>query len=154
MLDSIGHVGRVVNLGHQFQIVDALADGDSELVSIGDSGKCFSGTLAPVSFAQKVFVAREQNSAEMRGPIQQFGVLQDVASVFLRGQHIHAAPPEKGSVLDLLTLLRICFPFQIQQSVQIARAAHSQLFGNPRCRHRRLRPQSHRDAHFLRIVLA
>ena len=71
MLDSIGHVGGVVNLGHQFQIMDALTDGDSELVGMGDSGKCFSGTLAPGSFAQKVFIAREENSAKdlaVRGP--------------------------------------------------------------------------------------
>jgi len=70
MFDSIRHIGWLINLGHQFEIIDALADGDTELVSINHSRKRLASSLTALSLRKQVLVLREEHSTERSGAFE------------------------------------------------------------------------------------
>ena len=70
MFDSISHIGWFINLGHQLEIIDALADGDTKLVRIDHPGKWPAATLTSPGFREQVLVLREKHPTERRGAFE------------------------------------------------------------------------------------
>ena len=56
---ATGEFGRIAGLRDQFEIGDALADADAQLVAVDHSGKGLAPLLPVVGFGKKVFIAGE-----------------------------------------------------------------------------------------------
>jgi hypothetical protein len=89
MLDAIGNILRFVNLGHQFQIVDVLANGASQLMSVDDARKRLARPLPARAFAKKIFILRKYHPTQCERAVQQTRIIEEVAAVLLGGQHVH-----------------------------------------------------------------
>ena len=70
MFDSISHIGLLIHLGHQFEIMDTLANGDADLVSINHSGKRLAFLLTDTGNRQQIRVLREEHSVERSGALE------------------------------------------------------------------------------------
>jgi len=81
----------IVDLRHQLQIVNALADRDAELVGVDHAGKGLGGNLAGGCFGEEIGVVTEHDTAEHRRPAKQLGVRQAGCGVFLGRYDIDAA---------------------------------------------------------------
>ncbi len=85
VLDAAGEVLRLQDLCHQPQVVDALANGDAQLVRVNNAGKYRARSLPLRAFVQKILVPREQHAIQRQGSIEQRRVQEAPAAIFLRG---------------------------------------------------------------------
>jgi hypothetical protein len=70
MLHAISHVDWLINLGHQFEVTDALANGDTELMGVDHAGKSPAASLPLPGDGEQILVSRDQNSTKYRGAFQ------------------------------------------------------------------------------------
>jgi hypothetical protein len=94
MFHSIDHIGWLINLGHQFEILDALADGDTKLVRIDHPGKRLARSLTSLGFREQVLVLRAEHPTKRSGAIKQSIIGKPPGMVGLGDQNIHFAPTQ------------------------------------------------------------
>lgn len=56
MFDTLRHIGGIIDLGHEFQVPDALADGHPHLVGVDDARKLNGMGLPRGTFGQEIVV--------------------------------------------------------------------------------------------------
>jgi len=89
---------RLACLCHEFQIANALPDGDSQGVSIDNSAERLSLRLPLHGLQEQVVIEGEEDAAKLGGSLQQRGIRQCPGAVFLRREHIHGPHAEsKGN---------------------------------------------------------
>ncbi len=82
------------DLCYEFQILDALADGDAHLMCIDHSGERLSAALPTICLGEKIIVLREQYPPEFRRAVEERRIFEFVRSVFVSCEHIHATRPK------------------------------------------------------------
>lgn len=92
-----GNFFRHDDLCHEFQILDAFADGNAHLMCINHSEERLSAALPTVCLGEKIIVLREQNPPEFRRPVEKRRIFEFARSILVSREHIHATQPRTVS---------------------------------------------------------
>ncbi len=83
-------------MSDEFQVSDALADRDFELMGEDDARKCFMSVVPTNSLSQEILVLAEQDATQCGRSVKKGGIRKTRGSILLRGEDIH--PMETESV--------------------------------------------------------
>ena len=70
MLNAVHEIFRFGTFRDEFEVLNAAANGDAELMRVNQSCEILAAALTFRGFGQKVFVPAEQHTAKFAGAVQ------------------------------------------------------------------------------------
>lgn len=95
VFDPIHEIFRFRAFRDQFEVLDAAANGDAELVRLNQPGERPAAALAQRRFREKVFVPAEHHAPQFARAVEQICVVEPGRAVRLGGENTNATGEQR-----------------------------------------------------------